>query len=177
MHDTKPWYTSVGVWGALVSAAASLLALFHVRLDPQLQSDLRDWLISLSTLLGAGAALYGRLRATRRILGPSRVTEPQHWRMNATAALLCPVWLLLLLSQSPGCAALANPSAAYVDADRATHDAVAPEYAAYVHADPTLDEEQKARRDRTLATWDGRIRAAEGKDDNAGGLTIEGVSH
>jgi hypothetical protein len=66
--------------------------------------------------------------------------------------------LLLLLSQS-GCA-LRPPTPDYVAADRATYEAVAPEYAAYVHADPALSEEDRDRRDRTLATWDARIRSA-----------------
>src|SRR5438105_1606009 len=66
MHDTKPWYASLTVWGAVVSLLASLLALFKVRLDPQLQSDLRDWLLAAATLAGGAASLWGRLRASRR---------------------------------------------------------------------------------------------------------------
>ncbi|HZN63668.1 MAG TPA: hypothetical protein VFB66_00075 [Tepidisphaeraceae bacterium] len=40
---TKPWYTSLTVWAALVSVAASVLSLFHVHLDEQLRADLADW--------------------------------------------------------------------------------------------------------------------------------------
>ena len=164
MHDTKPWYTSVTVWGAVVSVLASALALFEVRLDPQLQSDLRDWLLSAATLAGGAAALWGRLRASRRILSAGTTeTRPQDWRMNA-ALPFAPVSLLLLLSQG-GCAALSAPSPGYVAADRATYAAVAPEYAAYVNADPSLDDEEKARRGRTVASWDARIRAAAGDAD------------
>ena len=64
-------------------------------------------------------------------------------------------------AQCAGCAALRAPAPAYVAADRATYDAVAPEYAAYVGQDPALDEEERGRRARTLATWDARLRAAE----------------
>ena len=162
MHDTKPWYASVTIWGALVSLLASALALFKIRLDPQLQADLRDWLLAAATLAGGAAALYGRLRASRRILSPATAeTRPQDWRMNA-ALPLAPILLLLLLSQSSGCSALRLPSPDYVAGDRATYDAVAPEYSAYVHADASLDADEVARRDRTLATWDARIRAAAG---------------
>ena len=161
MHDTKPWYTSVTIWGALVSLLASVLSLFKIHLDAQLQSDLRDWLLAAATLAGGGAALWGRLRASRRILSPATAeTRPQDWRMNA-ALPFAPILLLLPLTQCNGCAALQPPAPDYVAADRATYDAVAPEYAAYVHADPGLDEEDRERRDRTIATWDARIRAAE----------------
>ena len=172
MHDTKPWYTSVTVWGAIVSLIASALGLFKVQLDPQLQSDLRDWLLAAATLAGGATALWGRLRASRRILSPQTVEttvvkpRPQDWRMNA-ALPFAPVSMLLLLSQSAGCSALRLPTADYVAADRATYRAVAPEYAAYVTADESLDEEGRERRGRSLATWDARIRAAEGGKSGA----------
>ena len=162
MHDTKPWYASLTIWGALVSVLASVLALFRVHLDAQFQADLRDWLLAASTLAGGAASLYGRLRASRRILSPRTTeTRPQRWRMNL---LFAPVMLLLLLSQCNGCSALRPPAPDYVAADRATYEAVAPEYAAYVHADPALDGDDRARRGRTLATWDARIRAAQAGD-------------
>jgi len=162
MNDTKPWYLSVTIWGAAVTVLTSVLALFKVDLDPQAQSDLRDWLLAAATLAGGAAALWGRLRATRRILSPATAeTRPQDWRMNALFPFAL-VSLLFTLTQCTGCSALAPPSPDYVAADRATYDAVAPEYSAYVHADPALDPDARARRDRTLATWDARVRAAEG---------------
>ncbi len=49
----------------------------------------------------------------------------------------------------------------YVEADRATFDAVTPEYLGYVDADAGLAPAQKARRARTIATWDLRLKKAE----------------
>jgi hypothetical protein len=66
------------------------------------------------------------------------------------------ILLPLLLLASCG-----SPSAAYVDADRATYAAIAPEYLRYVDADPTLDADSKAVRRLSVATWDKRIRDAE----------------
>jgi hypothetical protein len=63
-----------------------------------------------------------------------------------------------------GCSALQSlraPGGAYVAADRATYEALAPEYAAYVAADPALADDERARRTRTLQTWRMRIEAAE----------------
>ena len=54
----------------------------------------------------------------------------------------------------------AGPSDAYVAADRATFEAIAPAHRAYLEADATLDAEQRARRLAVLATWELRIRHA-----------------
>jgi len=45
----------------------------------------------------------------------------------------------------------------YVAADKATFDAIGPEYRAYVESDPKLDQDQKARRLRTLESWKIRL--------------------
>ncbi len=52
-------------------------------------------------------------------------------------------------------------SPAYVKADRATFDAIAPEYRAYVHADPILSEAEEQRRERTLSAWEARLSEME----------------
>ncbi|MFQ5352515.1 MAG: hypothetical protein ACE5D3_05510 [Candidatus Binatia bacterium] len=65
-------------------------------------------------------------------------------------------YFLALLILACGC----TMSDIYVAADKATYDAVAPEYRAYVEADDSLDSEQKKRRARTLKAWETRI--AEG---------------
>ena len=49
------------------------------------------------------------------------------------------------------------PHGAYVKADRATYDAVAPEYREYVEEDDTLTKEQKERRYTTVETWKERV--------------------
>lgn len=67
-------------------------------------------------------------------------------------------YLLLTLVLCCGC----SLQGAYVAADKATFEAIVPEYQAYVAADPALDEEQKERRGRTLKAWEARI--AEGSE-------------
>ena len=62
------------------------------------------------------------------------------------------------------CSALQSaqgPGGAYVAADRATYEALAPEYAAYVAADPALADDDRARRTHALQTWRLRIESAE----------------
>jgi hypothetical protein len=58
----------------------------------------------------------------------------------------------------PGCGSIAQE---YVAADRATYEAVAPEYQKYVDADPALDDDAKALRKATLASWAYRMEQAE----------------
>lgn len=69
-------------------------------------------------------------------------------------------WGLLLLALVP--ASCVGPDATYIAADRATFEAVAPEYLEYVQADESLDAAAKARRTRTIETWQKRLEAAEG---------------
>jgi hypothetical protein len=69
MNDTKPWYTSVGVWGAIVTILTPALRLLKIELDAQAQADLAGMLFSAATIIAGAVALYGRLRAAKRIAG------------------------------------------------------------------------------------------------------------
>lgn len=63
---------------------------------------------------------------------------------------------LILLLSFTGCL-----NQAYIAADRATLEAIGPEYKAYVLADTTIDEGEKALRLDTLRSWEHRTRSAE----------------
>ena len=149
-EDPKPWYASTGVWGAVVTLAGSLLSLTKVRLDPQLLDEVRQWVLSLVTLIGGGIALWGRIRATRRIGKTPRA---------AVTLILISLGAGALALSSTGCATTLDE--AYARADRATFDAVAPEYAAYVAGDPKLTVEQRERRHRTVELWRMRVEDEE----------------
>jgi hypothetical protein len=56
---------------------------------------------------------------------------------------------LILMACLQGC----RTSGEYLRADRATFEAISPEYRRYVEADPALSSEEKARRLRTVETW------------------------
>lgn len=148
--DLKPWYASTGVWGAVVTLAGSALSLMKVRLDPQLLDEVRQWVLSLVTLVGGGLALWGRIRATRRIGKPSRAVG---------LIVFLSLGTCVLALSSAGCATTLEGS--YAQADRATYDAVAPEYAAYVASDPRLTVEQRERRNRTVEMWRLRLEDEE----------------
>lgn len=63
--------------------------------------------------------------------------------------------LAALLLSGVGCATTVSGS--YVDADRKTYEAVAPDYAAYINSDSKLKADDKKIKLNTLATWKARI--------------------
>lgn len=54
-----------------------------------------------------------------------------------------------------------SPTRAYLEADRAVYEIVAPAFRTYLEADPALTPNQKARRARLLDAWDLRLRKVE----------------
>lgn len=65
---------------------------------------------------------------------------------------------LIALVLMAGC----SPGAGYVAADRATFEAVSPEYLKYLAEDGSLDEDQVTRRRATVGAWQARLEQAEG---------------
>lgn len=69
--------------------------------------------------------------------------------------------LALALCLVSGCKTTDFIRSDYVQADRATFDAVAPSYLQYVDGDAALSDEQKKRRKQTINTWRLRLEQAE----------------
>lgn len=65
----------------------------------------------------------------------------------------------LLIAGCTGC----TPGKAYIEADRATFDAIAPEYLDLVETSGKFDEAKIQRRRDNVESWRKRIEAAEGK--------------
>lgn len=169
LAGTKPWYASKTVIGSVVALAGGVLSWLKYDADAELLADVGDQLFQLVTIVGALVALWGRLRATKKIAPPgpdSPLPPPPPQRSRGLGLLLG--WLLLAAAvalTAGGCA----PERAYVEADRATYQAIAPEYGVYVAADANLTAEQRQRRLRTIETWRLRIEAGER------GFTTEGT--
>ena len=70
--------------------------------------------------------------------------------------------LSLILLMAPGCCVTTDLIRKdYTAADRATYDAVAPAYGAYIDGDDSLDDDEKKTRKRTIVTWRLRLEQAE----------------
>lgn len=67
-------------------------------------------------------------------------------------------FLLAVAVLVQGCGSIAS---SYVAADRATFEAIEPEYRRYVDADESLDDDAKALRLATLDSWGWRIAQAD----------------
>jgi hypothetical protein len=67
MDETKQWYQSKTVWGALIAIIASLLPAMGMELDGSVQGQLADNLVSLAGAIGGLVAIYGRLTAEKRL--------------------------------------------------------------------------------------------------------------
>lgn len=138
-----------------VAAALAVLGAVYAWQDGQLSDAQAGEVISLALMgafLGAKVERVGNGHAA----GPEAPPRPP--RIPPGYGLLLALAATLVLA-APGC----GTQAAYVAADRATWEAVAPEYRAYVEADPRLDDAQRARRRTTLETWARRIAEAEGR--------------
>lgn len=78
--------------------------------------------------------------------------------MNMTSIRVAVVVLLSLLLLTSGCGSL---NERYVQADRATFNAVGARMKKYIDADPSLSELQKKNRKNTIDSWDARVTEAE----------------
>ena len=67
MDQTEKWYQSRGVWGGLIAVVAGIAALFGLTISAEVQVEVVDLLIALGPVIGGALALYGRLKATKRI--------------------------------------------------------------------------------------------------------------
>ena len=63
MNQTKEWWKSKTVWGALVALGASLAALFGYQLDGGAQDQLAGALAAGASAVGAVVAILGRFQA------------------------------------------------------------------------------------------------------------------
>jgi flagellar motor component MotA len=67
----KPWWRSRTILGALVALASVVFGFFNVKIDPASQAVLLDQVEALvtaaGTLVGIGAAIWGRFVAVKQI--------------------------------------------------------------------------------------------------------------
>jgi len=67
MNESKKWYQSKSVWGGMVSLLAVLLGVFGYSIGGGDQSSLVDALTLLGGAVGSIVAIYGRVKASKRV--------------------------------------------------------------------------------------------------------------
>nr|WP_298100717.1 hypothetical protein [uncultured Shinella sp.] len=65
--ETKPWYMSRTVWGALIAITASLANAAGVEIKAGDEGELADLLVSAAGTIGGLIAIYGRISARRPV--------------------------------------------------------------------------------------------------------------
>ena len=66
--DTKEWYKSKTIWGAIVTFICAVLTAFHVQLPDDVQTQIVDLLTQFGTVVGAAIVVYGRVVASKTIV-------------------------------------------------------------------------------------------------------------
>lgn len=69
MTDTKTLLRSRAVWGAAIAIAAGLAGVFGWTVDEASQAATLELVEGAAALVGGALALWGRVRATKRIGG------------------------------------------------------------------------------------------------------------
>lgn len=71
MNDTKPFWASVTLWGAVATFVGILLPGFGVKVDPTAVTtffnSFQQMLDSILTFGGLATTVYGRLRASKQV--------------------------------------------------------------------------------------------------------------
>lgn len=68
--NTKPWWASRTIIGAIVSVLALIAGNFGVSIAPEMQGEIVTLVLTLAGVAGGGLSIYGRLRAQKGIRGP-----------------------------------------------------------------------------------------------------------
>ncbi|MBB4954472.1 hypothetical protein H4S14_002949 [Agrobacterium vitis] len=72
MMESKPWYVSKTVWGAVVAIVASILNLGGFELGVPEQGQLIDGLVAIAGSIGGIVAIYGRVVASHSIVSKQK---------------------------------------------------------------------------------------------------------
>lgn len=67
MFETKKWYESKGVWGALVTVIAAAAGLIGYQVTPDDQQAIIGNITGIVTAVGGIVAWLGRVKATKVI--------------------------------------------------------------------------------------------------------------
>ncbi len=67
MTDTKPWWQSKTLWGAIVTLGSTVLGLAGLDFGDVDSDTLIDVLTSLGAAIGGVLAIFGRITAKNRI--------------------------------------------------------------------------------------------------------------
>lgn len=92
MNETKPWYQSKTIIGAIVAAFASVAQVAGLDLSTDLQTEIVDAILLAATAVGAILTVVGRVKAKTGIAGnPGTPGPPSGTALTLAFAIVLPV--------------------------------------------------------------------------------------
>lgn len=67
MNDVKNWWQSKAIWGGIVTVLALALTAFGYGIGADDQAALTDYLVSIGGAVGGLLAIYGRVKASKKV--------------------------------------------------------------------------------------------------------------
>lgn len=67
MTEQKAWWQSKAIWGGIVAMVAAGLRLAGIEIDPALEAETLDLVLTLLSAIGGLIAVYGRVVAKSTI--------------------------------------------------------------------------------------------------------------
>jgi len=68
MDETKVWWQSLTLWGAIITVLAAVAGVFGFVIDIQMQKDIVEYIMVGGSAVGGLMAAYGRIRASKVIV-------------------------------------------------------------------------------------------------------------
>lgn len=67
MEENKSWWQSKTVWGGIIAFAAGIAGVFGIAVPEAVQGDIAEHVTALASALGGLIAVYGRIKAERKV--------------------------------------------------------------------------------------------------------------
>jgi len=68
MDETKVWWQSLTLWGAIITVLAAVAGVFGFTIDLQTQKEIVEYIMVGGSAVGGLMAAYGRIRASKIIV-------------------------------------------------------------------------------------------------------------
>jgi len=68
MDETKVWWQSLTLWGAIITVLAAVAGIFGFTIDIQTQKEIVEYIMVGGSAVGGLMAAYGRIRASKIIV-------------------------------------------------------------------------------------------------------------
>lgn len=68
MDESKVWWQSLTLWGAIITVLAAVAGIFGFTIDIQTQKEIVEYIMVGGSAVGGLMAAYGRIRASKIIV-------------------------------------------------------------------------------------------------------------